>query len=74
MLCRLREMIHLQFRRLKNEICMTEFTNRINQCEEAIYFITQEGHRINLSSMLSQIYFQVAYDPEKMENGGHLLP
>ena len=29
---------------------------------------------LNLSSMLSLIYFQVAYDPEKMENGGIYCP
>ena len=46
---------------LKSNIDLQDFFLNVNECNDGVYFITSDGTRINLKSMLSQIIFQVSY-------------
>lgn len=57
---------------LKPNIDLQDFFLNVNECNDDVYFVTSDGTRINLKSMLSQIIFQVSYFNTGEAYKGHI--
>ena len=57
---------------LKHDINLEEFFSYINKCNGSVFFITNEGTKINLKSMLSQLVFKVSYFQTGDMYNGHI--
>ena len=55
---------------LKRDIEIDDFFLCVNKCSEDVYFVTSDGTRIILNSLLSEMVFRIAYaNEEDMCNG-----
>ena len=49
------------FRKMKSNTYLPAFYSQIEACTKDVYFVTNEGNRINLKSMMSQIFFLTTF-------------
>ena len=57
-------------RKIKRNTYLPDFYTQIDTCKKDVYFITNDGNRINLKSMMSQIFFHTTFiHTEEAEHG-----
>ena len=49
------------FKKIRPNTYLPDFYSQIETCAKDVYFITNEGYRINLKSMMSQSFFLTTY-------------
>lgn len=49
------------FRKIRSNTNLSDFYSQIETCKKDVYFVTEEGNRINLKSLMSQIFFQTTF-------------
>ena len=48
-------------KKIRDNTNLPDFYSQIDTCAKDVYFITNEGNRINLKSLMSQIFFQTTF-------------
>lgn len=51
----------IMLKKLKHNTFLPDFYAQIDSCTRDVYFITNEGNRINLKNVMSQIFFQTTF-------------
>lgn len=49
------------FKKIRQNTYLPDFYSQVHSCKKDVYFITNEGNRINLKSLMSQIFFQTTF-------------
>ncbi len=62
----------MMFRRMKSNTNLPAFYSQIETCTKDVYFITNDGNRINLKSMMSQIFFLTTFAHTKEASKGFI--
>lgn len=57
---------------LKPNTYLPDFFSTIENCIGEVYYITSEGNRINLNSLMSQIFFQTTFIHKTDVSKGHV--
>ncbi len=57
---------------LKPNTYLPDFFSKIEDCIGEVYYITNEGNRINLKSLMSQIFFQTTFVYNEEATDGHV--
>jgi len=52
---------YIMLKKMKRNTYLPDFYDKIETCTKDVYFVTNEGNRINLKSMMSQIFFQTTF-------------
>ena len=48
-------------KKIRDNTNLPDFYSQIEACTKDVYFVTNEGNRINLKSMMSQIFFSTTF-------------
>lgn len=59
-------------KKIKANIYLPDLYSQIDICTRDVYFITNEGNRINLKNILSQIFFQTTFAHSKEAVQGYV--
>ena len=60
------------FRKMKSNTYLPAFYSQVEACTKDVYFVTNEGNRINLKSMMSQIFFLTTFAHTKEASKGFI--
>ncbi len=58
--------------KLKEKIDMIQFLRNIQKCSSDVWFLSDEGDRLNLKSTLSQYIFSSITNQQKMIQSGNI--